>query len=108
VDFARARYAADRATYHVSADPHRIPAPPAITDTGELERLYLGSYRDVPPGAGLSHPGRQIVHCTFGSVLTEPELGPALRAVLEEHADTYTELLADHFARHLAALQAGM
>ena len=42
------------------------------------------------------------------SVLTDAQLGPAVRAVLEAHPDTYAEVLADHFSRHLQALTAGM
>ena len=49
-----------------------------------------------------------VLHCTFGSTLTDPELGPAVRSVLESHPDTYTDVLADHFSRHLEALAAGM
>ena len=30
------------------------------------------------------------------------------RSVLEANPETYTEVLADHFSRHLEALQAGM
>ena len=59
-------------------------------------------------GRGFTSPGRQILHCTFGSTLTDPELGPAVRQVLEAHTDTYTEVLADHFSRHLEALRAGL
>ncbi len=74
----------------------------------ELEREYLELWSEVPEGKGFTKPGRQILHCTFGSTLTDPTLGPAVRSVLETHPDTYTEVLADHFERHLRALQAGM
>jgi hypothetical protein len=56
----------------------------------------------------LSDPGRQILHCTFGSTLTHPEFGPAVRGVLEANRDTYKEVLVTHFAKHLEALRAGM
>ena len=74
----------------------------------ELERLYLENWADVPAGRGFTAPGRQILHCTFGSTLTHPELGQEVRQVLEAHPTTYAEVLADHFSRHLEALQAGM
>ena len=32
------------------------------------------------------------------------ELGTLIRQLLHAHADTYAELLADHFQRHLRAL----
>jgi hypothetical protein len=68
----------------------------------------LEIWSEVPAGRGFTAPGRQILHCTFGSVLTHPEFGPAVRGVLEAHPESYTDVLADHFARHLEALRAGM
>ncbi|HID23908.1 MAG TPA: hypothetical protein EYP14_16120, partial [Planctomycetaceae bacterium] len=73
-----------------------------------LEQLYLGDWRQVPAGEGLSAPGRQILHVTFGSVLAAGALGNELRSVLQAHAATYEELLACHFSRHLEALRAGL
>lgn len=108
VAFARSRYEKDRATYHVSATLDSAPPPEDVADPVELERLYLELWREVPRGRGFTRPGRQIVHCTFGSVLTDHELGPAVRGVLERNTATYTEVLADHFSRHLDALRAGM
>ena len=108
IDFARGRYETDKATYHVSATLDSAPPASVVFDGTELERLYLERWSDVPPGRGFTAPGRQILHCTFGSTLTDPQLGPAVKGVLEQHLDTYTEVLADHFARHLDALRAGL
>ncbi|MGH7200095.1 MAG: tagaturonate epimerase family protein [Planctomycetaceae bacterium] len=108
VGFARQRYETDRATYHVSATLASAPAPDTVSDIAELERQYLERWADVPHGQGFSQPGRQILHCTFGSILCHAELGRAVRDVLESHADTYTEVLTEHFTRHLQALQSGM
>jgi tagaturonate epimerase len=108
IDFARGRYETDKATYHVSATLHSAPPAVDVFDGTELERLYLERWSDVPVGKGFTAPGRQILHCTFGSTLLDPVLGPAVKGVLEQHVDTYTEVLADHFARHLEALRAGM
>ncbi|WP_238194063.1 hypothetical protein, partial [Methylobacterium frigidaeris] len=83
----------DKATYHVSASVERVP-PPEDLRAPELETVYLERWQDVGAGAGFSEPGRQILHCTFGSTLTHPELGPAVRSVLEAHPDTYAEVLA--------------
>ncbi|MEZ6136928.1 MAG: tagaturonate epimerase family protein [Pirellulaceae bacterium] len=107
VRFARQRYDTDKATYHVSATNAAVPDESRLSGT-EIEKVYLECWADVPAGAGFTEPGRQILHCTFGSTLTDPELGPAVRSVLEAHPDTYNEVLADHFSRHLAALRAGM
>lgn len=108
IDFSRTRYDADKATYHVSATLTGVAAPSQVSDPALLEKLYLGVWRDVPARKGLSDPGRQIMHCTFGSVLTHPQLGPALRGALKEHPDTYHDVLAFHFGRHLDALRSGM
>ena len=107
IAFARGRYDTDKATYHVSATNDGVPAGDKLS-AERLEPVYLECWADVPQGLGFTEPGRQILHCTFGSVLTDPELGPAVRSVLESHPDTYTEVLADHFSRHLEALAAGM
>lgn len=108
VEFARERYDTDKATYHVSATLENTPAASEITDTVKLEQVYLERWEDTPAGKGFTEPGRQILHCTFGSVLTHDEFGPAVKATLDRHPDTYTEVLADHFSRHLEALTAGM
>lgn len=107
VQFGRDRYDVDKATYHVSATNDAVPVGDDL-DAKRLEQVYLECWADVPQGLGFTEPGRQILHCTFGSTLTDPELGPAVRSVLESHPDTYTEVLADHFSRHLEALAAGM
>ncbi len=107
VQFGRSRYDLDKATYHVSATNDTVPADDQL-DAEKLEKVYLQCWADVPDGEGFTEPGRQILHCTFGSTLTDPELGPAVRSVLESHPDTYREVLADHFSRHLIALAAGM
>ena len=107
-DFSRAHYDTDKATYHVSAVLDDGPPSSEVDSIEQLERIYLGTWSDVPQGRGFTNPGRQILHCTFGSVLTDEQLGPAVRGVLESHTDTYTEVLKQHFVRHLEALRAGM
>lgn len=108
VEFARERYDVDKATYHVHATVATTPAPSDLPDDTAIEREYLELWSEVPEGLGFTKAGRQILHCTFGSVLTDPTLGGELRSVLESHPDTYAEVLSDHFARHLRALRAGM
>jgi hypothetical protein len=104
-EFARSRYEVDRATYHVHATLDSVPAVSELKDDSRLRRVYLEDWRDVPTGRGFTAQGRQILHCTFGSVLTDNYLGAALRKCLEEHIDEYTHLLSEHFGRHLNALQ---
>jgi hypothetical protein len=104
VEMARRYYDRDKATYHVSADANRLPSPSDVANDSELESIYLGRWSEVPEGKGFTEPGRQVLHCTFGTILIDGRLGPAIRELLHAHADTYCELLADHFERHLRAL----
>lgn len=104
IDVARRHYDRDKATYHVCARVDALPSPQDVTGVQQLEQIYLERWPEVPRGKGFTAPGRQVLHCTFGTILTDPELGGLLRQLLEAHAHTYTEVLADHFMRHLQAL----
>ena len=108
VDFSRDRFEADRKTYHLSATLAGVAPAADISDPVKLEQVYLERWDDVPSGKGFTELGRQILHCTFGSVLTDATLGGELRSILESHPDTYQEVLADHFARHLESLREGL
>jgi hypothetical protein len=105
VKLSRNRYETDRATYHVSAT---LETTPADGDPKTLEKAYIGVWHDVPTGAGFTNPGRQIVHTTFGSVLCDPKLGPLVKECVKAHQSLYTNVLNEHFGRHLEALKAGM
>jgi tagaturonate epimerase len=107
VSFSRERYDVDKASYHVSARLKDVPSPEDVSDALTLERRYLERWEEVAPGRGFTAPGRQILHCTFGSVLTDPRLGPQLVALLTAHSREHCEILRQHFARHLQALRAG-
>ena len=108
IDFARERYNVDKATYHVSATLYSAPTTEDCPVISELEHHYLECWKDVPEGHGFTKPGRQILHCTFGSTLTDATLGPAVKSLLAANVKTYTEILREHFVRHLRALQSGM
>jgi hypothetical protein len=107
INFALQRYETDKATYHVSATLKDGPKPDGL-DAWKLEEIYIGDWSEVPQGKGFTGLGRQILHCTFGSVLTHPELKGEVRAILEANQKLYDEVLADHFEKHLTALTAGM
>ena len=106
IDFSRDHYDHDRATYHVHATLDSAP-PTAEADHDRLVSEYLENWSDVPAGKGFTKPGRQILHCTFGSVMTDAELAPLVRQILTEHPGSYRDVLADHFSRHLIALNGG-
>lgn len=95
--FSHARFDADRATYHISATSGDNAALGAQNLTGAaLENAYLNQ-----------NIGRQILHVTFGSVLTNAGLKPRLLENLRNHAVLHRQLLETHFSKHLSALNAG-
>ncbi len=96
IDFSRNCFDRDKATYHISASLDKVAPASQIGDNRELERLYLDE-----------NDGRQILHVTFGSVLTDAKLGPIVHDVLRTHPETYRQVLAHHFGKHLAALVEG-
>jgi tagaturonate epimerase len=93
--FCRGRYDTDKASYHVSA---RLEAAPAAE---EVFAAALPSLLD-------QFDARQILHVTFGSVLTERGSDGRRRfydrfmAVLDARPDVYSACLERHFGRHLA------
>ncbi len=92
--FACGRYGDDRASYHVSADAARAAAA-----------LAAG---EAPPALLDHFDARQVLHVTFGSVLTAkdehgtPRFAPRIRSLLAAHAEKYAATLERHFTRHLA------
>jgi tagaturonate epimerase len=88
--FACARFAEDRASYHVAVD---LAAAPSAHDLAD----------DAVPALLDDDDARRILHVTFGSVL-ESALGTELRALLDELAEEYALGLERHFVRHLEAL----
>ncbi|MCC7492795.1 MAG: hypothetical protein IT204_10625 [Fimbriimonadaceae bacterium] len=99
--YALGRYPDDMASYHVSADLRRI-RPPAGLTPAELEAQYL-----------VDEGGRQVLHVTFGSVLTLGQTAAgqgfrdAILDVLREQPDLHTELVAAHLGKHIRLLEAG-
>ncbi len=92
--FAIARYPADRASYHVSADLAKVPAPESLRD-------------DALPAVLDQFDTREVLHVTFGSVLTAQEGGRSrfkdrLMRALAEHEEVHYQTVAAHLARHLA------
>jgi hypothetical protein len=107
VSLARSRYDTDRATYHVSATLASAKPADQIKENKAVEKAYLGLWNDVPAGNGFTDPGRQILHCTFGSVLCDAKLGPMVKQAVRENQALYTQILDEHFGKHLDALAAG-
>ena len=92
--FSRERYDQDRASYHVSATVAGAPEPARVSDA-ELPELLEDFH------------AREILHVTFGSVLTASHadgtrvFADDLRSMLQAHPEVYQECLERHFVRHL-------
>lgn len=90
--FARSRYDIDRATYHLSAEVSRAPQPETVSDL---------------PGLLHQFDAREILHATYGSVLTHRNPDGSYRfkerllGLIKAHPETYAENLKQHFMRHL-------
>ncbi len=92
--FAREHYETDRASYHVSAELARAPLPQDVTDA------------DLPALLD-QFDAREILHVTFGSVLTTRTEDGGWRfydrfmALLRANPEAYAANLERHFLRHL-------
>jgi hypothetical protein len=98
IGLARKRFETDRATYHLSTELDLVPGAKELKD-GDLEKIYLDQ----------DH-GRQILHVTFGSVLTQGVEGSALfrtgiRSILNQHRQLHEKVLRKHLGKHLTLLQ---
>ncbi len=94
------QYAADRSTYHVSAETSKLPVIASLKDVELVELLD-------------NFDARQILHVAFGSVISDhaesgsPNLGGLLRRELLENEFKYYDQLKRHFTRHLASFVSG-
>ena len=91
--FALQNYPTDRVSYHVSAEQSRAPRPEAVSDW---------------PGLLDQFDAREILHVTFGSVLTrrdqagKPLFFDHLMRILRGNSEAYAASLEKHFIRHLS------
>ncbi len=100
VQFARQRFETDRASYHISSGLDIVPEANDLQD-GDLEKVYLDQ----------DH-GRQILHVTFGSVLTEKtdhgyRFRERIRTMLRQNETMHEDVLRDHLGRHIQMLLMG-
>ena len=96
--FAREHYQTDKASYHVSAELSRAPLPQEIKDWPALLEQF---------------DAREILHVTFGSVLTDKLESGELRfynrfmECLRSNTEAYASNLEKHFVRHLTPFISG-
>ena len=93
-EFCRGRFGTDRKSYHISTNTAQVTGLPKFT--GKEEAVYLDEVA-----------GRQLLHVTFGSVLTNPQFKPRILETLNRHAELHSELLDRHFSKHLSLLNQG-
>lgn len=98
--FAFARYDEDKKSYHVSAELARVPRPEKLSDK------QLSSILDI-------NDGRQLLHVTFGSVLTTRDASgkylfrDRFYDALTANEDTHYEIVAKHLRRHIDPIAKG-
>ncbi len=101
IHYSLIRYETDKATYHVSVNADDLNMLPGI-QVSEREQAFLNK-----------NAGRQVLHVTFGSVLTagKSEDGRSFRdsilETLQSNAELHREVLAQHLGKHIRLLEAG-
>ena len=101
IEYAFSRFETDRATYHISARLSDVPKPVSLS-VREREDVFLNQ-----------DAGRQILHVTFGSVLTIGRTAQgcsfkeAIMETLKNNETLHKEVLTLHLGRHIALLNAG-
>lgn len=95
--YALTRFETDRASYHVTTDLTKIPDVDKLPDS-DLVKLF-----EIPDA-------RQLVHITYGSVLTVTESGRYLFKdrifkILFDYEKDHYEFLKNHMQKHLSLLK---
>ncbi len=99
--YSAGRFPQDKATYHLS-----------VTDE-DVSRLNHQKIDDLEDFYLNQNKGRQLLHVTFGSVLTDGarENGQSFKEAilenLEKHSQLHKDLLNSHFSKHLRLLSSG-
>jgi hypothetical protein len=83
---AREHFPQDRASYHISASLDKVPKSAELKDN-QLSGLLNQT------------DARQVLHVTFGSVVTK--LGDSLKTSILAHEEVYYDDLVRHFTNHL-------
>lgn len=100
-EYCVGRFETDRKSYHISTTNEEIKAL-----AGVAPKDYEAKYLD-------ERPGRQLLHVTFGSVLTQgvrkngQRFKDAILDILRADPELHAELLDIHFSKHLSLLNAG-
>ena len=101
IHYAFERFETDRATYHISARLSDVPKPGSLSPASR-EDVFLNQ-----------NAGRQILHVTFGSVLTMGKSAQghpfkdSIVETLKNNEALHKEVLAAHLGKHITLLNAG-
>ncbi|HSH10005.1 MAG TPA: tagaturonate epimerase family protein [Oceanipulchritudo sp.] len=101
VDYSGGRFSTDKVSYHISVTDADVPGL-LKTSNDQLEQMFLNEDK-----------GRQVLHVTFGSVLTLGNTAAgqpfkmAILEILQQNADLHAEVLEHHLGKHLKQLRAG-
>jgi hypothetical protein len=96
-EFSKSRFMTDRATYHVAENLDDLPEIENCADS-DLENLFD------------NNTFRQMLHVTFGSVLTDKTENGAwhfrsrLYEMWQKHEDVHLEIIEEYSRKHLEAL----
>ncbi len=99
--YSAGRFSVDKATYHLSVTDEDV-AQLSHQKIADQEDFYLNQNK-----------GRQLLHVTFGSVLTDGKrengqtFKEAILENLEKHSQLHKDLLNVHFSKHLRLLSNG-
>lgn len=100
-EYCRGRFETDRKSYHISTTQKQVVSLPRYSGTKD-EAAYLDEI-----------PGRQLLHVTFGSVLTVGtdakgrKFKDGILEVLRKNESLHLEFLDKHFSKHLSLLNKG-
>jgi hypothetical protein len=100
--YCRSRFEADRQSYHISTTQAEVNALSPFSRGAAGEILYLDE-----------RVGRQLLHVTFGSVLTHGidkkgrKFKRGILDALEDHPELHLSFLEKHFDKHLSGLSKG-
>lgn len=101
INYSCGRFPTDKASYHISVTDDDV-SELAKNPPSDFEKVYLDQDN-----------GRQILHVTFGSVLTKGSCASgitfkeAIMENLESNADLHREVLVSHLGKHLRLLEQG-
>jgi hypothetical protein len=99
VEYSAGRFAEDRVSYHISVTESDIPGL-LQASANEREQVFLNE-----------NHGRQMLHVTFGSVLTKgvtasgQSFKQAILETLARHSDLHEEVLCVHLGKHIRLLE---